>query len=301
MSLFLSYSSDDRGFAAQLHEALSKYIKVFFDTQSIPGGAAWEREIDQAIRDCNVFIPIVTKSSNNSTWVTKETLLALSLKAPIVPVLLSDSLPLRIVDRQFVDFRESFETGFADLLETLSNHVGRLETTPEEVDALIANAVRERLSGNIRASNAFVEQFVGPNSDLATDGYWFWRKLHEAINTNHAETITPKLWIKETTHPCSEEETENSDYFRWRLELHGTPDELDVVDSVVYTLHPTFPSPVQKVRSREKFFGLERIGWGVFLVKIRIQFIDYTAFDGKFMLTFREEHQEPILKPNEND
>ena len=105
MSLFLSYASHDRPHAARIRDELVQHCGVFFAAKSIAGGAEWEREIDQAIRACKVFAPIVTATSNASRWVTKETLLALEVGVPILPLLFSDSLPLRIVDRTFYRFQ----------------------------------------------------------------------------------------------------------------------------------------------------------------------------------------------------
>lgn len=291
MLVFLSYSNENIEYVERLRSSLSRYLKVFFDTHSIPGGSEWERDIDNAIRGCKVFVPVVTKESNDSQWVTKETLLALSLQKPIVPILLSDSLPLRLIDRQFVDFRESFETGITDLLATLSEYFGELKLDSAEIDILIAKAIKERLKGNIKESNALVEQFVGPNSELATDGYWFWTKLREAVSTNYAEKYKGKLFVFEETAICSEQVYDDCMSFEWSIELHGESKALDAIDSVVYTLHPTFKSPVQKVRSRNDNFRLVRIGWGVFMVKIRISFIDYSVIEGGYMLTFKEQNK----------
>ncbi len=296
MSMFLSYSKEDRKFVENLHTALSRYLNAFVDTQSIPGGAEWERKIDKAIRECKVFVPVVTQDSNDSHWVTKETLLALDLKKPIVPVLLSDSLPLRIIDRQFVDFRKSFETGFADLLSTVSQYFGELKPKSDDVDILIASAIKERLKGNIQESNALVEQFVGPNSGLASDGYWFWRKLLEVIDTNYAEKYLNQLTIHENTVLSKKQDYKDTSSYKWSIELHGSSEVLGLVDSVVYTLHPTFRNPIQKVRSQEDNFRLERIGWGVFLVKVRVQFVDYTAIDGSYMLTFKNQNTSLLVQ-----
>ena len=46
----------------------------------------------------------------------------------------------------------------------------------------------------------------------------------------------------------------------------GTSQELDRIDSVEYTLHPTFPKPVRVVTDRASRFRLESAGWGVFTV-----------------------------------
>lgn len=49
-----------------------------------------------------------------------------------------------------------------------------------------------------------------------------------------------------------------------------------LIKSVEYTLHPTFNPPVVKV---DKYpFGLRRIGWGTFEVRIKIEWQHWTGF-----------------------
>jgi hypothetical protein len=61
-----------------------------------------------------------------------------------------------------------------------------------------------------------------------------------------------------------------SDWWTWSLWLDGPAEELNQVDHVVYTLHPTFPSPVHRVADRESSFRLESAGWGEFEIYIDI-------------------------------
>jgi len=293
-SLFLSYSFEDRPRAEALHGRLTRHLEVFFDTKSIPGGAEWEREIDRAVRSCTIFAPIVSEASNNSKWVARETLLALNIGVTMLPLFFSDTLPLRIVDRQFVDFRDDFEAGLSDLFSALSVQIGPLQSSPEVIDRLIARAIRARLKGEIREANALVEQFVGDDSELASNGYTFWRKLESALATDLAATAGPHLVVKEKTNKMDPGQYKDRDAFLWALEIHGADDHLDIIDAVVYTLHPTFSNRTQKVRSREDHFRLERVGWGPFYVQIRVEFVDYTAFDGYYMLTFADTNEAPL-------
>jgi transcription initiation factor IIF auxiliary subunit len=59
---------------------------------------------------------------------------------------------------------------------------------------------------------------------------------------------------------------EGKDYWRWSIWLDGTDAELDAVDHVVYTLHPSFPNPVRSVKDRATKFRLETAGWGTFTI-----------------------------------
>jgi len=65
-------------------------------------------------------------------------------------------------------------------------------------------------------------------------------------------------------------EYEGNDFWRWWVRLAGSDAELDAVDHVVYTLHPTFPSPVRTVADRSTSFRLETGGWGTFTIYARV-------------------------------
>ena len=211
-------------------------------------------------------------------------------------VLLSGSLPLRLIDLQFIDFRGGFDAGVADLLSALTVYFGPVRRSHEAVDRLIATAIRAHISGDIRAANALVEQFVGPESDLASSSYWFWRKLQSTLETNFAESVGPRLSVMETTRRIRDNDYPDGIGYEWTLEIKGASDELDTIDSVRYTLHPTFQSSPQKIRAREIGFKLTRVGWGTFTVGIQIEFIDHTAIDCEYALTFAAEHEALLVQ-----
>jgi transcription initiation factor IIF auxiliary subunit len=62
----------------------------------------------------------------------------------------------------------------------------------------------------------------------------------------------------------------DDDYWEWSVWLDGPDRELDKVESVTYTLHPTFPNPVREVHSRSDKFRLEAAGWGAFTIYAKI-------------------------------
>lgn len=66
-----------------------------------------------------------------------------------------------------------------------------------------------------------------------------------------------------------------SDRWLWTVYLTGPPRVLDNVRCVEYTLHPTFPNPVQRVceiGNRAQPFALSREGWGTFTIGVRVWF-----------------------------
>ena len=61
-AVFLSYASEDAPAAALLAEGVrAAGIEVWFDKTELRGGDAWDQTIRQRIRDCRLFIPIVSQ------------------------------------------------------------------------------------------------------------------------------------------------------------------------------------------------------------------------------------------------
>jgi transcription initiation factor IIF auxiliary subunit len=76
-------------------------------------------------------------------------------------------------------------------------------------------------------------------------------------------------------------------YWKWWVWLEGSTAELDAVDYVVYKLHPTFPSPVRKVSTRDTKFRLETAGWGVFRLYAKVVFTNKSVVNLEHDLELR--------------
>lgn len=86
------------------------------------------------------------------------------------------------------------------------------------------------------------------------------------------------LRIAQTSRP------EGKDWWNWSVWIEGTPKELDTVDHVTYTLHPTFAHPVRRVKTRRNKFRLDSAGWGEFEIFAEIVRTDGTALKRKHWL-----------------
>jgi threonyl-tRNA synthetase len=61
-TVFLSYASQDAGAAQKIYQALcAAGIEVFLDQSELRGGDAWDQKIRHEIRECALFIPIVSQ------------------------------------------------------------------------------------------------------------------------------------------------------------------------------------------------------------------------------------------------
>jgi len=134
---FISYSTvDGQDFALRLSNALEAgppHIPTWVDQRKLQGGPDWDRQIVEAIRDCDSLIFIMTRDSvEDESECKSEWVLALKYKKPIIPVRLhrDAELPFRLGSREYIDFSREFDQGLARLrhdLEELASPRGILQ------------------------------------------------------------------------------------------------------------------------------------------------------------------------------
>lgn len=77
-------------------------------------------------------------------------------------------------------------------------------------------------------------------------------------------TTEPSVQIRQ------KESYEGDEWWSWSIWVDGPDSELDEIDFVEYTLHPTFRNPVREVRNRTNKFMLSTAGWGGFDIYARV-------------------------------
>ncbi len=100
-AVFLSYASEDAEAAQQLCNALrAAGIEVWFDRSELRGGDAWDRQIHERIRDCRLFVAIISAhtEARDEGYFRREWRLAVDRthdmaehKAFLVPVAIDDT------------------------------------------------------------------------------------------------------------------------------------------------------------------------------------------------------------------
>ncbi len=70
---------------------------------------------------------------------------------------------------------------------------------------------------------------------------------------------------------------QDSGRWKWSLRLVGEDDELDQVEYVQYTLHPSFRNPVRRIDDRTSRFRLDSSGWGEFVIQADVRMKDGTS------------------------
>ena len=87
---------------------------------------------------------------------------------------------------------------------------------------------------------------------------------------------------------------EGDNWWNWSLFIQGSDADLEQIESVTYTLHPTFPKPIRTVRDRASKFQLQCAGWGVFTIPIEVRLKDGSAIklEHDLQFTFPDEEHE---------
>jgi hypothetical protein len=90
--IFLSYSTKNRDFVLKLRDALEELqYSTWMDNHHLKGGDEWVKEIELNLQNSKALIVVVSKESNDSAWVKRETICAEQLKIKQIPVVFDDS------------------------------------------------------------------------------------------------------------------------------------------------------------------------------------------------------------------
>jgi len=160
--IFISYARNDQGLTDRIRVALEQAgFVVWQDTSNLRGGEDFPTEVEQAILSSAALVVVLSASSADSSWVSREVDLALSTdgRVTVVPVLIDDDHKLvRLEDIHHIDLRAirhaigaeviaGFQTAMSDLVTSLNKlspiHalLRRLESTdPEEREAAAFDA-----------------------------------------------------------------------------------------------------------------------------------------------------------------
>lgn len=164
--IFLSYSHHDVTIVNAVHERISARHDVFIDSEIEPG-AAWPKEIEDALTQADIFIVFLSEHAVTRNWVLAETSRALvrqeeTQKPRIVPVFLNfnsdPSVEVHALVGRLQPIRWYSDQDTADIVEELEKICSGawVPRTPEAPPALSRYLVSAARAQRIR------ETFVEP-------------------------------------------------------------------------------------------------------------------------------------------
>jgi peptide/nickel transport system substrate-binding protein len=150
---FLSYSRTNKDFAIRLAKELKlEGFDIWLDQLDIPAGARWDREVEKALKESEIFMIILTQASVDSENVLDEIGYAIDTRKRFLPVLLENcDVPLRLRRFQYVDFtNKNFDDGVESAKELLRGLIAQTTIPRGEIPAppqdQTAQAEAERLA-----------------------------------------------------------------------------------------------------------------------------------------------------------
>ena len=146
--VFLSHATADRKTADFFVSIMrANGVPVWYSHANIVAAQQWHDEIGDALRRCDWFVLLVSRSSVRSRWVKRELLFALNdarYEGRIVPVLLHDcnvaQLSWTIESMQFIRHRGDLKATLRELFRSWGQGV----TLPPEVKPKALTALTRR-------------------------------------------------------------------------------------------------------------------------------------------------------------
>jgi len=123
--VFISHSSQDRGVATKLCEALERRgLGCWLASRDIGPGDNFQEAIVKAIRSVRVMVLVFTGNANHSDEIKKEIALASQNRLVVVPLRVEDVLPsdaflYELSTRQWIDAFDDWERAIARLAEQI--------------------------------------------------------------------------------------------------------------------------------------------------------------------------------------
>ncbi len=94
-NIFISYSSKDKELANKISDTMTNEdVVVFVADNSINFGESIPKNIEKAIKKCDLFVVLWSKNSKRSEWVQQEIGIVKGKQKPILPVVLNKGLEL---------------------------------------------------------------------------------------------------------------------------------------------------------------------------------------------------------------
>lgn len=124
MTVFISYARKDKDAVDVLARDIERAKRVVWIDRELTGGQGWWDAILGQIRECHLFVFVLSAESLKSKACTAELRYAEGLNRPILPVMVRDVAvqlaPKVVANAQIVDYRQRTADAAIDLLNALA-------------------------------------------------------------------------------------------------------------------------------------------------------------------------------------
>ena len=125
-TVFISYAHEDEELARKIaYDLDQRGIKVWIDFREIKIGDSLTAKISEGIRQADYVLVLLTKSSVESTWVTREVQAAFqkdsaSAERVLIPAVYGDvQLPPFLQDLRYADFSASYDNALNEIIRSI--------------------------------------------------------------------------------------------------------------------------------------------------------------------------------------
>ncbi|HEY6187447.1 MAG TPA: toll/interleukin-1 receptor domain-containing protein [Pyrinomonadaceae bacterium] len=131
--IFVSYAREDKDFARELNKRLREQDRIpWQDIGNIRGGDNWQATIDDALRNAEALIVIMSPQATRSQYVTYEWAFALGAGVRVIPVVKKRTeLHPRLNAIQHIDFTARRGTPWVDLRRALPARPSTIQVGPQ--------------------------------------------------------------------------------------------------------------------------------------------------------------------------
>ena len=209
-AIFLSYASQDAGTARRICDALrAAGLEVWFDQSALRGGDAWDASIRKQIKECALFVPMISDNTNareegyfRLEWklaVDRSHLMA-DDKAFFFPVMLDDvaeptaRVPDKFRERQWT--RITDEVSIAKFAERVKQIIVGAEAPLGATPAISSASLQttaQRATAPATPSRRRTVVAVAAISAASAAGLALWRPWQESDSAQRGQPKDPQL------------------------------------------------------------------------------------------------------------
>lgn len=132
ISVFISYSSTQKHLAGRLKYFLQTYCgyNIFLAHDDLPGGIVWEDAVKNAIKACDIFIPLISEAFKQSDFTDQEIGMATCLRKRVIPIKLEKLNPYGFINKyqalQYKIYSATVYRSKSDNLNELALAIGQI-------------------------------------------------------------------------------------------------------------------------------------------------------------------------------
>lgn len=148
MRIFISYTTSNKVLAGRLSQELESYgFRVFLAHHHLRPSEQWQQTIQQELRKCDLFLPLLTKNFHKSPWTDQEVGFVLGSEKSISPI------KIDIMPYGFLSSRQAFTLNRKNVKKRCRTFVLQMLNRESKLRKLAAMSVITKLAN----STSFIE------------------------------------------------------------------------------------------------------------------------------------------------